>query len=271
MKTPNLQKQRIIEYLREGKRFDGRKPHEQRKVEVKMNISENAEGSCSVKMGKTEVYAGVKMSVVVPYPDNPDEGTFMTGMEMGPMADDDFEMGPPKIDAIELGRVIDRGIRESGFIDFKKLCIKEKEKVWQVSLDLYAINNDGNLFDVASLASLIALASAKMPIYNEKEEKVEHELTKNPLPINKKDMSFNLTMHKIGDSLVIDPTREEEEISDYRLSVAIADMDGEARITAMQKGKEGSINDEDMENILKLIEDKHKEMYSKILKLVFGK
>ena len=35
-----------------------------------------------------------------------------------------FDIGRPGIEAIELARVIDRGIRESGFIDFKKLCIK---------------------------------------------------------------------------------------------------------------------------------------------------
>ncbi|MBC8435199.1 exosome complex protein Rrp42 [archaeon] len=267
----NLQKKRIIEYLKEGKRFDGRLPSEYRDMEIKLGISGNAESSCSVKFGKTEVYAGVKMAVVTPYPDNADEGTFMTTMELGPMADNNFDAGAPRIEAIEMGRVIDRGIRESGFIKFKDLCIKEGEKVWQVFLDLYAVNNDGNLFDVAGLAALIALANAKMPVYNEETEKIEHEFTKNPLPLDKEKMSFNITVHKVGDKLILDPSRDEEGVSDYRLSIALADNAGEARITAMQKGKEGGIDAEDMQNILKLIEEQFSEMFPKISKIVWGK
>ena len=271
MEIPNLQKQRIIEYLKEGKRFDSRGPEDYRDIDVKLGVSNNAEGSCSVKFGKTEVWVGVKLGIAEPYPDSPDAGTLMVTAELSPMASEEFELGPPKINAIELARVIDRGIRESGFIDFKKLCIKEGEKVWQVFLDLCPINDDGNLLDVAGLAALIALGNAKLPVYNEEEDKIEHELSKNLLPLDKKAMSFNITLHKINDILIVDPSIEEEKISDYRISIAVADNKGEPRITAMQKGKEGAISAEDMEKILKLVELKWKEMFPKISKYVWGK
>jgi len=268
---PSLQKERLIEYLKEGKRLDGRKVDEYRDIEINLGLSENAEGSCSVKFGDTEVWVGVKLGITEPYPDSQDEGTFMTSAELNPMASEDFESGPPRINSIELARIIDRGIRESGFIDFKKLCIKEGEKVWQVFLDIYAINDDGNLLDVAGLASLIALGNAKMPVYNEKEEKIEHELSKDALPLNKDVMAFSMTFHKIGESLVADVSAEEEKASDYRITIAVADNKGKPRITAMQKGKEGAISEEDMEKILKLAEDKWKEMFPKISKFVWGK
>ncbi len=267
----NIQKKRILEYLSEGKRFDGRGLLETRDIEVKVGISQNAEGSCSLKMGKTEVFVGVKMAIAEPYPDNQNEGSLSTTLELAPMADEDFEMGPPKIEAIEMARVVDRGIRESGFIDFKKLCIEEGKKVWQISLDIYAINNDGNLFDVASLASLIALANAKLPVYNEGTGKIEHELSKEDLPLNKEALSFNLTFYKIGKKFVIDPSREEEEIADYRLATAIADNDGEARITAMQKGKEGAVSVDEIEEIVKLVEEQHKKLLPKIKERVWKK
>jgi len=269
MSMPTLQKRRIIEYIKQGKRFDGRKLDQFRDFEVQLGISENAEGSCSVKLGKTEVYAGVKMSTIEPYPDGPNEGTLSVTLELGAMADNDFDLGAPRIEAVEMARVIDRGIRESGIIDWEKLCIKSGEKVWQISLDIYAVNNDGNLFDVAALAGLIALAHAKFPVYNEKEGKVEHELTNTPLPLKKEKMSFNLTVHKVGDSFVLDPSLEEEEISDYRLGMALADNDGEVRITAMQKGKEGGISESDMESILKLVEDSFKGLHKKVTEMVW--
>ncbi len=267
----NIQKQRILDYISQDKRFDGRNLLDLRDIEVNVGISQNAEGSCSVKFGKTEIFAGVKLGIATPYPDNPDEGSLSTTLELGPMADEAFDLGPPKIDAIEMARVVDRGIRESGFIDFKKLCIKEGEKVWQISLDLYAINNDGNLFDIASLASLIALANARLPIYNEETGRVEHELSENPLPLNKESMSFNLTFYKIGNKFLIDPTRDEEELSDYRLAIAIADKNGEARITAMQKGKEGAISTTEIETIITLVEEQYKRLYPKISEIVWKK
>lgn len=268
---PNLQRKRIIECLNSGKRFDNRKFEEYREIVADLNISENAEGSCSVKMGNTEVYAGVKLSVVEPYPDGPNEGTLSVGMEMGPMADDVFQNGPPTIEAIEVARVIDRGIRESKLIDFEKLCIKPGEKVWQVSVDLYAVNNDGNLLDAAGLAAIVALANAKLSVYNEEEERVEHELSKNPVPIKKENLAFNITVHKVGDVFLIDPTKEEETLSEYRLSMALSDNEGHPRITAMQKGKDGGISEEDMEKILKLVEDNFSEIYKKLSKVVWGK
>mgnify|MGYP006297460089 CR=1 FL=1 len=268
--TPNLQKERIIEYLKQGKRFDGRNPHDFRDMEIKTGLSKNAEGSCSVKIGETEVFAGVKLGLSEPYPDSPDEGTFMASAELGPIASEEFDLGPPKIDAIELARIIDRGIRESGLIDMKKLCIKEGEKVWQVFLDLYAINDDGNLMDAAALAGLIALGTAKLPVYNKEEETIEHELTDEPLPLNREAMSFNITLHKIDDHIVVDPSYEEEEVSDYRISIAIADNKGEPRITSIQKGKEGAIREEDIENILNIAVDKWKEMFPTVKKYVWG-
>ena len=66
MNIPNIQKKRIIEYLKEGKRFDGRKPEEHREIKIETGISKNAEASCSVKFGKTHVYDGVKLGLAEP-------------------------------------------------------------------------------------------------------------------------------------------------------------------------------------------------------------
>ncbi|MFA5061433.1 MAG: exosome complex protein Rrp42 [Candidatus Pacearchaeota archaeon] len=267
--VPKLQKEKIIEYINQGKRLDGRDLGDYREIEIERNVSVNAESSVRVKIGKTEVFAGVKLGIIEPYPDSPDEGTFMTSAELHPMASEQYDIGKPGIESVELARVIDRGIRESGFIDFKKLCIKEGEKVWQVFLDIVAINDNGNLIDVAGLASLIALGSAKMPVYNEKEEKIEHELSNEPLPLNKEAMSFNITLHKINNSILLDVDKEEEAISNCRLSIAIGEANGKLRITAMQKGKEGVITEKDMENILNLVEDKWKEIFPKVKGYVF--
>ncbi len=266
---PNLQKKKIESYLNEkSKRLDGRNHDEYREIVVEEKISENSASGIRVKIGNTEVLAGVHLGLAAPYPDSPNEGTFMTNAELHPMASQQFDIGRPGINAIELSRVIDRGIRESGFIDFKGLCIKEGEKIWQVFVDIIAINDDGNLFDAAGLAAIIALGKARMPIYNEKEDKIDG-FSEDGIPLDKDVLSFSMTFHKVGDVIVADVDKEEEAISKFRLTIAVGDNNGEPRITAMQKGKAGTISSEDMEKILKLAEDKWKEMFIKVKGYVF--
>ncbi len=267
---PNLQKDKIESYLNEGKRLDGRKVDEYRKLDVEFNVSKNSASAVRVKFGKTEVLAGVHLALATPYPDSADSGTFMTSAELHPMASQQFDIGRPGINSIELARVIDRGIRESGFIDMKALCIKEGEKVYQVFVDIFAINDDGNILDVAGIAALIALGRARMPIYNEEEDKIDGYSETERIPLNKEALSFSMTFHKVGDTIVSDVSKDEEAVSKMRLTVAIGDNEGKARITAMQKGLPGTISNKDMETILNLAESKWTEMFPKVKEYVFG-
>ena len=266
---PNLQKEKIESSLVENKRLDGRTAVDYRDIIVEDGVSKNAASAVRVKFGKTEVLAGVHLALATPYPDSADEGTFMTSAELHPMASQEFDIGRPGINSVELARVIDRGIRESGFIDFKKLCIKKGEKVWQVFVDIFTINDDGNLLDVAGLAALVALGRARMPIYNEEEDKIDG-FSEEGIPLNKDVLSFSMTFHKIGNVIVADVGKEEEAVSKFRLTIAVGNNKGEPRITAMQKGKAGTINSEDMEIILKLAEDKWTELFPKVKEYAFG-
>ncbi|MCK5150163.1 exosome complex protein Rrp42 [Candidatus Pacearchaeota archaeon] len=260
--TSNLTAIRIKEYLSKDKRFDGRMPENFRDIIIETGISKNAEGSARVKLGNTEVLVGVKMNVSTPYPDSPNKGNLMVTAELLPLSSPRFENGPPKFPAIELGRVIDRGIRESKFIELEKLCIKEGEKVWTVFIDIYSINDDGNLLDAAGIGAIAALKNAKIPKYDEKEDKVLFgELSDESIPV-KKELPISITAHKIGKNLIIDPTRDEEDISETR--VTICSSDGE--ISSMQKGDSESLSIEEMNNILDLIEKTERVVFKKIEK-----
>ncbi len=260
IETPNITKERIKEYLKQGKRFDGRKLDEFREISIETGIEKNAEGSARVKIGKTEVLVGVKMAVSTPYDDSPDKGNLMVTAELIPMSSPRFESGPPQFNAIELGRVIDRGIRESKFIELDKLCIKEGEKVWTVFIDIYSINDDGNLLDAAGIGAIAALSNAKIPKYDMENEKVLFgEWTDEKLALNKA-LPISLTVHKIGDNLIIDPTREEEDISETRVTMESAD----GVISSMQKGNSVALEVEEFEKILDLITKTERKIFKEI-------
>ena len=264
MGTSGLTGKRIGKYLSEGKRFDGRSPDEFREITIETNISKNAEGSARVKFGKTEVLVGVKLGVSEPYPDSPDKGNLMVTAELLPLSSSRYELGPPKIESIELARVIDRMVRESKFIELEKLCIKKGEKVWTVFIDIYSINADGNLIDAAALGAIIALKNAKIPKYDEKKEKVLFgELSSKKIPLAK-EIPISITIHKVGNNLIVDPTREEEDISEARVTIGSS----EGVISSIQKGKEAGLDLKEFYEILDLSEKVCKDISKKIGKFL---
>lgn len=235
-------------------RLDGRKLDEYREVFVETGIYNTAEGSSRVKIGETEVLAGVKFETGTPYPDSPDEGTIMVNTELLPMANPEFEAGPPGIDSIELARVVDRGIRESGAIDMKSLCIEAGEKIWIVGIDIVPINDEGNLFDAAALAAIAAVKTAKFPEF--KDDAIDYKnLTDKGLEL--KSLPVGVTVVKIGKNFVVDPTNSEEKYVDARLTVATLDN---GDICALQKGGETPLTTEDIKRMVELGIAKGKEL-----------
>ncbi|MCL2142907.1 MAG: exosome complex protein Rrp42 [Methanomassiliicoccaceae archaeon] len=249
----DIRKNQMLDLLKDGKRLDGRAPDEIREITVETGVVESADGSALVRYGDTEVIVGVKIIPGTPFPDTPGKGVLTTGAELIPMAHPLFESGPPGEEAIELARVVDRGIRESGMVDVEKLCIKEGEEVWMCFIDIYALNYDGNLFDAANLAAVSALRSAVIPA--EQYGKGDNA----PLPTT--CIPVSVTAAKIGNTLILDPNFDEEQISSARLTVT-TDDDGNYR--AMQKGGKGSITLDELTQCLDMSAEKGK-MIRKII------
>jgi exosome complex component RRP42 len=159
------------------------------------------------------------MDVGEPYSDSPNEGNLIVSAEVLPLCSSRVELGKPGFDSLEIGRVIDRGLRESGFIDFKGLCIKEGEKVWNAYVDIYTINDDGNLLDTAGIAAIAALKNAKVPKYNEETGKPDYEeSTDKKFPLTE-IVPITISIHKIGKNFLVDPTREEEDTSETKVII----------------------------------------------------
>ena len=265
--TSRLTEERIFTYLMQGKRFDNRDFDEFRDIEIETHLSNKSEGSAKVKIGKTEVWVGVKMDIGEPYPDSLDKGNLMVTAELLPLSNAKYEYGPPKFDAIELGRLVDRGIRESKFIDFSKLVIKEGEKVWNIFIDIYSINDDGNLLDAAFIGALAALKSAVMPYYDEKEEKIDYNKeSSKKIPLTDR-VPLNYSIYKIGEKIFLDPTPEEEAASEGKLVLAVIN-ENPIKICSMQKGNTMEISLDKFEEMMRIVENHHKTFFPKIMKLI---
>ncbi len=233
-----IKKDFIRALVRDGKREDGRGPMEHRKLDIQVNYVSRAQGSARIKLGNTQVVAGVKVQLEKPYPDTPNRGNFMTSAELNPMASPNFEPGPPRIEAIELARVTDRSLRESGVIDFEALAWKPGENVWAVFVDLEILDYDGNLFDACSIAGLAAVMSAKLPATCPKTKEVVFADGKDrPLPVKLENACFSTTFVKIDGKVLVDPQLHEELICDTRITLG---LDPQGHLRAGQKGGYGS-------------------------------
>ncbi len=255
--TASIKRDFLEKLAKENKRADGRAFDEFRDIEIEVGLISKAEGSAKVKIGNTQIIAGIKMDVGEPYPDTPNSGVMTTAAELIPMASPNFEAGPPREDAIELARVVDRGIRESEIIDVEKLCISPEEKVWIVFIDIHVLDYDGNLFDAASLAALAALMTTTVPA--ERFEVGEDH----SLPI--KEPPISCTSIKFNDAIIMDPSLDEELIAEARLTVA---TDTEGNIRAMQKGLNGSFTVDEIKKVIKASVDNGKKIREKLYKSV---
>lgn len=230
-----LKLKKILEAVRSKKRLDGRGLEDYRSFTVSTNVIEKAEGSAEVFLGETRVLAGVKIDYGKPFEDTPDEGVLICNAEFVPIASPIFEPGPPGEDSIELARVVDRGLRSAEAVDFSKLAIVPGKNVYLVHVDLYILNYAGNLIDASAIASVAALKTAMKPIYRVDGDEIISTGENEALGLNK--MPVAVTMVKIGDSFVIDPSADEEEVMGCRLTVT---LDDDGNVCTIQKsGSEG--------------------------------
>lgn len=251
-----------------GKRPGQRDFNKYRDIVIELGVAPLAEGSCRVKMGDTDIIAGVKLEVGTPYPDSPKEGNISVNAEFVTFASSRFEPGPPNEESVELARVVDRAIRESKSINLEKLCIKEGEKVWTVGIDIDVINADGNLIDASCLAAMASVLMAKMPELDENDRPVHSERGKKSLPLEK--MAVNTTFVKINDKILVDPNEREEEAMEARLTIGTFEsVNGkESGICSMQKGGAGGFTYEEVSEIIDLAEEKGKELREMVKKAV---
>lgn len=249
-----LRKDYVCKLIRKGNRIDGREFHEHRSITVEREIIKRAEGSARVRIGETDVLVGMKMEPKEPFPDTPNEGIIITNAELVPLASPEFEPGPPDENSIELARVVDRGIRESGAIDLKKLCVKEGEKVWAVFIDVHVLNDDGNLTDASALGAISALLNATIP---QERYGLNGEVS---FPV--KDTPVAVTMIEIEGNILVDPNLYEENAANSRLTVI---LNAEGALSGMQKSGSGELMTETVIEMVEIGIEKAEEIRKKFL------
>ncbi|MFX0014646.1 MAG: exosome complex protein Rrp42 [Promethearchaeota archaeon] len=255
----NLEKKYLTDLLVKGERIDNRGFWEGRPIQIIPNVIKKAEGSAMVKLGETVVLAGVKAQLGAPFPDTPNDGVITVNLELSPISSPSRESGPPGPEAIEMARIVDRGIRESKVIPMKdpKLCVVPGKTVWILFVDIYTLDDGGNLIDASALAAMAALANTRLNKVLIDEETEEVTLLDETEPLPRNGYVTSLTYVKIDDSIIYDPNLLEDRGKHTRFSVAITDK---GLICSMQKGESGVFLEKEILAILEAASSRAKEL-----------
>ncbi|HEU0046091.1 MAG: exosome complex protein Rrp42 [Thaumarchaeota archaeon] len=257
----HLRKQQMWDSLAKGKRLDGRDFSEQRPLEIEIDMIKKANGSARVKLGDSEVIAGIKVATGEPFEGLENKGALIVTAEVLPTASPHSEPGPPDEEVVELARVVDRGVRESEMIDLDQLALVPGKTVYTIFVDCSVLNADGNLFDATSYAVVASLLTAKLPILEMKDDKVVDTGETRPMPVT--TVPVSITAARIGDHVLIDPTAEEEGCMDARITITTAD-DG---FCAIQKGYTGAFTIDQLKKAAETARIKGEEVRARLKEL----
>jgi exosome complex component RRP42 len=257
----HLRRQQMWDALSRGKRLDGRAFDEMRPLEIEVDVIKKANGSARVKLGDSEVIAGVKVETGEPFEGLEEKGALIVSAEVLPTASPYVEPGPPDEEVIELARVVDRGVRESEMIDLDKLVLVPGKIVYTIFVDCSVINADGNLFDATSYATVASLLTAKLPVLEMQDGKVVDTGKTQPMPV--KSIPVSITAARIGEYVVIDPTAEEEGCMDARITIDT----NEEGFCAVQKGHTGAFTVEQLKKAAETARIKGEEVRARLKEL----
>lgn len=258
----HLRRQQMWDVISKGKRLDGRTLDEMRTLEAELDIIKKANGSAKVKLGDSEVIAGIKVETGEPFEGLENKGALIISAEVLPTASPYTEPGPPDEETIELARVVDRGIRESEMLDLDKLVLVPGKIVYTIFVDCSVLNTDGNLLDATSYAVVSALLSCKLPVFEIQDGKVvDTGKTQDP-PLT--TIPVSITQVRIGDTIILDPTAEEEACMNARITIT---TNSNGDYAAIQKGFTGGFTREQIKKAAETARIKGEQVRAKLQEL----
>ncbi|KHG09789.1 Exosome complex component RRP43 [Gossypium arboreum] len=197
----------------------------------------SANGSALAKIGSTTMLAAIKMEVMTPSLETPDEGCIAIDFHMPPICSPIVRPGRPAEGAPVVAKQF------SGMINLKELSLVSGKAAWMAYLDIYCLDADGALFDTALLSAVAAFSHLEIPVVSLNDDgKIvlsEEQGLSDREPVNKEKRKINLSsipfsltcvLHK--NYILADPTAEEESIMDTIVTVV---LDSSSQLVSLHK------------------------------------
>ncbi|XVF56151.1 hypothetical protein PTKIN_Ptkin06aG0094100 [Pterospermum kingtungense] len=232
-------------HLSESIRPDARPLSRARDTTIALGAVASANGSALAKIGSTTMLAAIKMEVMTPSIETPDEGCIAIDFHMPPICSPIVRPGRPAEAEHVVSKQLSDTILSSGMINLKELSLVSGKAAWMVYLDIYCLDADGALFDTALLSAVAAFSHLEIPVVSLNDDgKIvllpeEQEGTPDREPVNKEkrkvtlsSIPFSLTCILHKNYILADPTAEEESIMETYVTVV---LDSSSQLVSLYK------------------------------------
>lgn len=140
----------------------------------------------------------------------------------------DFEGRGGEDLATEISNSLATAYRSTRALDLTKLCIMPRQKCWKMYVDILLLECGGNLYDAVSLAVKAALYDTKIPKIKSVDldgKNIDIEIFENVHECQRLDVTnvpIMVTLCKIGEHCVVDPSNQEELCSVGSLLISVS-------------------------------------------------
>ncbi|XP_035446120.1 exosome complex component RRP42 [Spodoptera frugiperda] len=250
----------IVHGVQDDHRSDGRTNIDYRPMELETNVVSHATGSSRLRLANTDILVGVKTEIDVPTPEKPDLGKIEFYVDCSANAAPQFEGRGGEQLAIGIAKLMQAAYHSSDAFDLKQLCIFEGKQCWKIYVDILILECGGNLCDAVSMAVKAALFNTKLPSVKAAlmdGGNIDLQLSDDPYDAKSLDIGtapLLVTLCKIGDKCVVDPSAEEESCSvisvvvgvtgnpsSYSTEENVSDSAKESKFTTIEMVGSGSV------------------------------
>lgn len=240
----------ILHGVEDNLRNDGRNRLDYRPMELETGIAMHLNGSARLRLANTDILVGIKTEIGEPYPEKPNEGKIEFFVDCSANATPAFEGRGGEELATEISSTLARAYQTAGAFSLSDICIIPGKCCWKLYIDILILECGGNLFDAVSLAVKAALYNTSLPkITVEEIEGCEPDIelsdTLEGTRLNVSNAPVLITLCKIGDNCVVDPTAEEEMCSSASVVIATSEN---GTISSVFKTGVGSLSPQTLNN-----------------------
>ncbi|XP_076245429.1 exosome complex component Rrp42 isoform X3 [Calliopsis andreniformis] len=215
-------------------------------------------GSARLRIGSTDTLVGIKVELDTPHLDKPNEGKLEFFVDCSANATPEFEGKGGDDLATEISNTLATAYQTRDAFDLSTLCILPYKKCWKIYVDVLILQCGGNLFDAVGAAVKAALYSTEIPkIKTATLDGGEPDIQLSDdaydcILLDTSNYPVIVTLCKIGDNYVVDPTSEEEVCSASSLVMSVLPN---GKISSVVKLNYGSVQPITLNKMLKAGQD----------------
>jgi len=204
----------------DGKRLDGRGFDELRPIKIESGVLKNADGSAYLEWGKNKIFAAVygPREALPKHTADPEKAVIKCRYSMAPFSSlEEHGRSGPNRRAIEISKVTKEV--------FENIIMVEEFPGTEINIFIEVVQSDGGTRAAGITAAAVALATSGIPM---------------------RDLPYAVSAGKIGDQIVIDLNKIEDNYSDADVPIAVSPRTGEILLLQM----DGSLTKEEFKEAI---------------------